>query len=230
MSTMGLALRCKAGIFSAQRTRERRVEPSKFPGGPVREGTYDASAGNVADDVSLAASCQAGDLTGYERLYSLHGARMKSVARNLLGNQSDAEDAVQDTFLKVQRAISTFRGQSSFVTWTFRILINTCYDARRSRVRKKETSSDETENPQMAGLRAPVGHPTLRIALERALATLTQHQRDVFLLYEAEGFRHSEIAEILQISETASKNTLFQAKKNLRAMLEPPRSADAGAR
>jgi RNA polymerase sigma-70 factor (ECF subfamily) len=67
------------------------------------------------------------------------------------------------------------------------------------------------------------------MALERALAALTRHQRDVFLLYEVEGFRHAEIAAMLEISETASKNTLFQAKKNLRVMLEPPRSAEAGA-
>jgi RNA polymerase sigma-70 factor (ECF subfamily) len=66
------------------------------------------------------------------------------------------------------------------------------------------------------------------MALERAIAKLTQHQRDVFLLYEVEGFRHAEIAGMLEITETASKNTLFQAKKSLRGMLEAPRSADAG--
>jgi len=76
--------------------------------------------------------------------------------------------------------------------------------------------------------RAPGAHPSLRMALERALATLTQHQRDVFLLYEVEGFRHAEIAATLDISETASKNTLFQPKKNLRGMLAPPRRAEAG--
>ena len=65
------------------------------------------------------------EMRGYERLYSLHGKRMKSVARNLLGSTADAEDAVQETFLKVQRSIKTFRAQSSFVTWTFRILVVT---------------------------------------------------------------------------------------------------------
>jgi RNA polymerase sigma-70 factor (ECF subfamily) len=71
----------------------------------------------------------------------------------------------------------------------------------------------------------------LRLALQRALAKLTRHQRDVFLLYEVEGFRHAEIATMLEITEAASKNTLFQAKKNLRQMLEAPRGTDAtGAR
>jgi RNA polymerase sigma-70 factor (ECF subfamily) len=194
------------------------------------------SAGDPADalraeDSALAAACLAGDMHAYERLYALQGAKMKNLARNLLGNALDAEDAVQETFLKVQRSIGGFRGQSSFVTWTFRILVNTCHDARRSRVRKKEVTTDDTEENPMPEQRAAAAHPTLRLALERALATLTQHQRDVFLLYEVEGFSHAEIGATLDISEAASKNTLFQAKKNLRQMLEPPRSADAaGAR
>jgi RNA polymerase sigma-70 factor (ECF subfamily) len=169
-------------------------------------------------------------MSAYERLYQLQGARMRNLARNLLGSPSDAEDAVQDTFIKIQRGIKSFRGQSSFFTWTFRILVNTCYDVRRGRVRRKEQSQeDASESLPRPELRAPGAHPSLRMALERALAALTRHQRDVFLLYEVEGFRHAEIAAMLEISETASKNTLFQAKKNLRVMLEPPRSAEAGA-
>ncbi|HUI75984.1 MAG TPA: RNA polymerase sigma factor [Candidatus Acidoferrum sp.] len=201
------------------------MEPSENPA-----FSMDVLADASAQDAALAMACRAGELGGYERLYEVYGTRMKSLAWNLLGSHSDAEDAVQDTFLKMQRAIATFRGQSSFVTWTFRILINTCHDARRKRLRKKEFSSDQTEDASYLEPHAPGGHPSLRLALERALATLTQHQRDVFLLYEVEGFRHAEIAGMLEISETASKNTLFQAKKNLRAMLEPPRSGAAEAR
>jgi RNA polymerase sigma-70 factor (ECF subfamily) len=144
-----------------------------------------------------------------------------------LGTPSDAEDAVQETFLKVQRSIASFRGQSSFVTWTFRILVNTCHDLRRSRMRRKEFVPEEREDRALPmEPRAPWGHPSLKLALERAIAELTQHQRAVFLLYEVEGFRHAEIAAMLEITETASKNTLFQAKRNLRQMLEPPRSAE----
>jgi RNA polymerase sigma-70 factor (ECF subfamily) len=156
---------------------------------------------------------------------------MKNLARNILGSATDAEDAVQETFLKVQRGIASFRGQSSFVTWTFRILVNTCHDARRSRLRKKEVAANDEQQRDDAAPRpelcASVAHPSLRLALERALAKLTRHQRDVFLLYEVEGFRHAEISSMLEISEAASKNTLFQAKKNLRQMLEPPRGSYA---
>ena len=204
-----------------------RLTPSGFEQGASPPA---ADLSLAADDASLAAACQAGDLRAFERLYHLHGSRMKGIARNLLGTTSDAEDAVQDTFLKIQRSIASFRGQSSFATWSFRILINTCYDARRSRMRKKEVAHEEPDESSRPEPRAASAHPSLRIALERALAQLTRHQRDVFLLYEVEGFRHSEIASILDISETASKNTLFQAKKNLRQSLEAPRSSASEAR
>jgi len=227
MGMMGLALPWENRIPTAPCERERRVEPFG-----KQASARDAEAeARKTEDTALASACRSGDLGAYERLYALEGARMKNLARNLLGNSIDAEDAVQDTFLKVQRGIASFRGQSSFLTWTFRILVNTCHDARRSRLRKKEVASEDPDKSPRPEPRAPGAHPSLRLALERALEKLTRHQRDVFLLYEVEGFRHAEIAATLEITEAASKNTLFQAKRNLRLLLEAPRGSDAtGAR
>jgi RNA polymerase sigma-70 factor, ECF subfamily len=222
MGSVGLTLRWEHRISAVAGEGEPHVEPSDTE-------AQSGAVGALPEDAALAAGCRAGDMRAYERLYQSQGARMRNYARNLLGSSTDAEDAVQDTFLKIQRSISTFRGQSTFVTWAFRILLNTCYDLRRSRVRRKENAQDDSEEraPQFEP-RSPGAHPSLRLGLERALAQLTRHQRDVFLLYEVEGFRHAEIASMLEISETASKNTLFQAKKTLRTILEPPRSAEAG--
>jgi RNA polymerase sigma-70 factor, ECF subfamily len=227
MGTMGLALPWEHRIPPVPRDRERRLEPFRDPASLT--GLDAAAEAAKAEDSALAAACQAGDLRAYEQLFAQQGTRMKNLARNLLGNPLDAEDAVQETFLKIQRSIGGFRGQSSFVTWTFRILVNTCHDARRKRTRKKEVAHEDLATGDAPPIepRAPGSHPSLKLALERALAELTQHQRDVFLLYEVEGFKHSQIAETLEITEAASKNTLFQAKKNLRGMLEPPRSSDA---
>lgn len=225
MGSLGFTLPWEHRISPIAREGESRVEPSELEAGQNR------AAGLYPEDAALAAGCLAGDMRAYERLYQLQGARMRNLARNLLGMASDAEDAVQETFLKVQRGIASYRGQSSFVTWVFRILVNTCHDLRRSRMRRKERQPDESEErAKQAEPRAPGAHPALRMALERALEELTPHQRDVFLLYEVEGFRHAQIAGMLKISEAASKNTLFQAKKNLRGMLEPPRSQAAGGR
>jgi RNA polymerase sigma-70 factor, ECF subfamily len=227
MGTMGLALPWEHRIPPVPRDRERRLEPFRDPASQA--GLDPAAEAAKAEDSALAAACQAGDLRAYEQLFAQQGTRMKNLARNLLGNPLDAEDAVQETFLKIQRSISGFRGQSSFVTWTFRILVNTCHDARRKRTRKKEVAHEDLavgDAPPVEP-RAPGSHPSLKMALERALTELTQHQRNVFLLYEVEGFKHSQIASMLEITEAASKNTLFQAKKNLREMLEPPRSINA---
>ncbi|HEY4977625.1 MAG TPA: RNA polymerase sigma factor [Candidatus Acidoferrum sp.] len=224
MGAVGLTLPWKHRISTVRPAEESgRVEPSE------RESEFVPVTSAEAEDAALAAGCLSGQLRAYEQLYRLQGTRMRNLARNLLGSSSDAEDAVQETFLKVQRKIESFRGQSSFVTWTFRILVNTCHDLRRGRVRRKELTGEETpDSKPFPEMRAPSAHPALRMALERAIAKLTQHQRDVFLLYEVEGFRHAEIAGMLEITETASKNTLFQAKKSLRTMLEAPRSAEAG--
>ena len=229
-SKLGLQTLCQDGPRHKEAgPGERGLTRPEFTEG-ARSSAGDLSA-KAAEDAALASACRSGDLRAFERLYHLQGSRMKSVARNLLGTTSDAEDAVQDTFLKIQRSISSFRGQSSFITWSYRILINTCYDARRRRLRKKEVAQEEPdEAATRPEPRAPAAHPSLRIALERALSQLSRQQRDVFLLYEVDGFRHSEIASMLEISETASKNTLFQAKKNLRQVLEAPRSSATGAR
>src|ERR1700686_3819729 len=138
MGNMGLALAWAARMPRAAR-REGQLEPFREQ---IAASDRGADAGRL-EDTALAEACRTGDLCAYERLYSLHGARMKNLARNILGSATDAEDAVQETFLKVQRGIASFRGQSSFVPWTFRILVNTCYDARRSRLRKKEVAADD---------------------------------------------------------------------------------------
>lgn len=208
-------------ISRAEGIQERRVERTEGrAGGPVE------AAGAQSEDAALAEACRRGDLRGYERLYELHGSRMKSLARNLLGNRTDAEDAVQEAFLKIQRGIASFSGKSAFSTWVFRILIYSCYDMRRSRLRRKEVQEPDPEPGQpVIEHRAPGAHPSLRLALERSLEKLPDRQREIFLLYEVEGFAHAEIATMLNVTEAVSKNSLFQAKKSLRQMLEPPRAA-----
>ena len=88
------------------------------------------------DDRRMAAACAAGDSLVFEKIYRDHGKRMKSIAFNHLGTAADAEDAVQETFLKIHRAAATYTGEASFSTWVYRILINTCYDLLRKRKRR----------------------------------------------------------------------------------------------
>jgi RNA polymerase sigma-70 factor (ECF subfamily) len=165
------------------------------------------------DDVRLARRCAQGDADVFEEIYRLHGERMKSIAYNHLGNVADAEDAVQETFLKVHRAASTYTGEAAFRTWLYRVLINTCYDALRKRQRRiRETPIDDFINFGRAGASVD---DAKRMTLAKMLDELPQQRRTVFALFEIEGLSHAEIAEILNISEGNSKWILFATKKQL---------------
>ena len=175
-------------------------------------GMPPAAAASNADDRRLAARCAAGDSRIFEEIYRRYGDRMKSIAWSHLGNVSDAEDAVQETFLKVHRAASTYTGEASFSTWVFRILVNTCYDLLRKRKRRvEETPIEGTAERTAASI-----DDAKRITLEKLLGELPEQRRSVFTLFEVEGLSHAEIGQILGITEGNSKWILFATKKELR--------------
>lgn len=171
-------------------------------------------AASYASESDLLAACRRRDLRAFEQLYRDHGPRLKSIAYHILGNRQDAEDAVQDTFLKLYRAIGGFEGHSSFGTWLCRIVINVCYDMARKRQRE-----GCGQDVVIDGQRPQSDQFALRVTLEDALRRIHQRQRMVFLLFEVEGLRHSEIASILDIPEGTSKAWLFEAKKELKRLL-----------
>jgi RNA polymerase sigma-70 factor, ECF subfamily len=164
----------------------------------------------------LAAQCRAGNPSAFERLYELHGARMKSIAANLLGDIGDAEDAVQDSFVKIYRGVASFRGGSRFSTWAYRVLVNSCYDMLRKRRRRPEPVT-----PAEGALRlvAPAADHPLRLSLEACLKDLHPKRRAVFLLFEVEGFTHREVGDILGFPEGTSRTLLFEAKRDLQRSL-----------
>jgi RNA polymerase sigma-70 factor, ECF subfamily len=163
------------------------------------------------DLATLAEDCRCGKLSAYERLYQAQGSRMKSVAYHLLGSIPDAEDAVQEAFLRIYRNIAGFREEANFATWIYRILVNICHDQRRRKQRRPEAPVVE--------IRAAGAAPSLTLALEQALGMLNERHRLVFLLFEAEGFAHAEIAGILDTSESNSRYLLHEAKRELREIL-----------
>ena len=86
-----------------------------------------------SNESELLAACRRREIRAFEQVYRVHGPRLKSLAFQILGNRQDAEDAVQESFLKLYRGIDGFHGQSSIGTWLCRILINACYDLARKR-------------------------------------------------------------------------------------------------
>ena len=167
------------------------------------------------DEEELLEACRQGSAPAFERLYEEQGARMKSIAMNLLGNASDAEDAVQETFLRVHRSVSSFRSGSSFATWVYRILLNCCYDLMRKSRRRAEGPLPARLAHSAAG---ETDHP-LRLSIENALRRLDPKERAAFLLCEVEGFSHRETGDILGVSEAASRTLLFRARRQLQREL-----------
>ena len=183
----------------------RSVIPTETPNRPTRTAND--------DDLRLARACASGDTGVFEEIYRTHGDRMKSIAYNHLGNVSDAEDAVQETFLKVARAASTYNGESAFGTWLYRVLINTCYDALRRRQRRiQEAPIDNVITTERATNSVD---DAKRMTLRKMLNDLPEQRRSVFLLFEVEGLSHAEIAQTLNITEGNSKWILFATKKQL---------------
>jgi RNA polymerase sigma-70 factor (ECF subfamily) len=167
------------------------------------------------EDHRLAAACAAGDTMVFEDLYHRFGDRLKSIAFNHLGNVSDAEDAVQETFLKLHRAAASYNGEAALGTWLYRILVNTCYDVlRRRRRRIDEAPLEDFVTASRAGASVD---DTKRIALRRLLDELPEQRRTVFVLFEIEGLSHAEIGQVLDITEGNSKWILFATKKQLQA-------------
>jgi RNA polymerase sigma-70 factor (ECF subfamily) len=159
----------------------------------------------------LLASCQHGDLAAFETLYSTHASRMKSIAFQMLSDRRDAEDAVQEAFLRIYRGCGGLDRESGFVPWMYRVLLNCCYDTGRKR--QKQAESEMVSEPA-SSTQVPI-----QVALRHALSRIHSGYRTVFWLFEAEGFRHSEIAAILEIPEGTSRKWLFEAKRELKRLL-----------
>jgi RNA polymerase sigma-70 factor, ECF subfamily len=179
-------------------------------------------------DTEWLAAFRRGEPGGAAPLYERHGSRMKSIARNLLGTAEEAEDAVQEAFLKAFRSSAEFRGDARVSSWLYRLLVNTCYDLLRKRRRRlaPQPLDDAAEALSVAG---PAEDHALRLSLERCLSLIGQRPRTAFLLYAVEGLSHREIGEVLEISEGGSKSLLFEARRQLqRCLLASP--AERGSR
>ncbi len=163
-------------------------------------------------ETEIVKRCRRGDITAFKELYDIYHQPMLRVALRMLGQQQDAEDAVQTTFIKLYRHIGTFRFQSAFSTWLFQILSNVCFDAIRL---QKKHQSDSLE--WIVSSTAP--QLDLKLQLEYAIDELPDRMKLCFVLFAVEDFKIEDIANILDMSIGGVKSTLFQARVRLRKIL-----------
>ena len=171
-------------------------------------------------DLELVGRIRTGDAAAFEALYRQHATRLYNLAIRMMG-RGDADDMLQDIFLLAYRKIGSFRGESTLGTWLYRLAMNHCLDALRSRQTRMGLQTDSLDEPDAAPVASavPMVGSVSRIDLERAIDTLPPACRAAFLLHDVEGFGHQEVGTMLGISEGTSKSQVHKARMRIRAYL-----------
>lgn len=171
------------------------------------------------DDRELVDRVKRGDATAYDVLVRRHLMRATMVARRLLGNIEDAEDLVQEAFMRGLDRIATFDSSRPFAPWFFRLLINAGINARKARsLRAAETDTGDFPSHDANPLEH-AQHAELRERFAEALAALPARQRLVVSMFEVDGLSTAEIAEALGISRETVRWHHHQARQTLRQAL-----------
>ncbi len=180
-------------------------------------------------DPEIVARASAGEEEAFRMLVELHSRSVFRLAYRLTGNESDAEEAVQETFLRVFRRLSTFQQSARFETWLYRVASNASMDVIRRRQRHHTRQTPlETEQGAPRPLEAPTPAPD-RVAVAgqigdrvaAALDCLTPGERAAFTLRHLQGFSINEIGEALGLRSNAVKNAIFRAVTKMRRELAP---------
>lgn len=187
----------------------------------------------IVNESALVLQAQAGDLKSFSALVAIYQERAVRVAYSFLGNFEDARDIAQDAFIKAHEKISSFKAESRFYTWFYRILVNLCKDfLRKKKVRRcisfftGQNSEDKDRDEMAARVLSPAKDAgealvdqELGEKILSAMAVLPARQKSIFMLRYLDGLSLAEIGETLNISEGAVKAHLWQAgqkmKKNL---------------
>lgn len=174
----------------------------------------------VSDRELVAAMLESGDEAAFRELYCRYTPRLFRLVINVLdGQDPEAEDVVQDTWLRAAAALNTFRWGSSLSTWLSAIAINRAREVLRSR---KRWSGSVPETELIAAMPVSLSE---RIDLQRAVSLLPAGYRSIYELFDVQGYSHEEIAARLGIAPGTSKSQLFHARRALRAFLEPTLAA-----
>jgi len=182
----------------------------------------------VANELILVRRAQRGDEEAFATLFQLHRRRVYSVCLSMTRDASEAEDLTQEAFLHVFQKVRTFRGDSAFSTWLYRLAVNTVLMKRRRHKSPPMLSLDAPVPSDSPSLRCELGNrdPNLsstidRISPHRAIQALPSGYRKIFGLHEVHGYQHHEIAELLHCSINTSKSQLHHAKRKMRGLLFP---------
>lgn len=181
-------------------------------------------------DAAHVAGTLAGNQEAFRPLVERYSQRLFRLAYRITGSENDAEDLVQETFLKAYRSLGRFEARSNFGTWLYRICANCSLDQRRRQ--RLQGESRELDNPDGAVTAADLTNPSpsperlvlsaeVRQEMEAAIQDLTPTERAAFALRHHEGLSIEEISEVLGLRISATKNAVFRGVQKLRRALAP---------
>ncbi|MGB8459410.1 MAG: sigma-70 family RNA polymerase sigma factor [Candidatus Acidiferrum sp.] len=191
-------------------------------------GECDRLCATVSPENEAIARAQRGEASAFESIYQRHSPRVYALCLRMVGNTAEAEDLTQEAFLLVLRKIRTFRGESAFSTWLHRITVNLVL----MRLRRKTLLETPLEDTEVRGSNRHASREELgradvvltgsldRLLLERAMEQLRPFQRLVVVLHDMQGYKHTEIAQMMDWSIGNSKSRLHRARIRLRSLLQ----------
>lgn len=186
----------------------------------IAVGTRSVQAAELVDgDAELLQAIAGGDRSAFDRLSRRHLDRAYGVALRMTGSRADAQDVVQDVFLRLWQRPDAWRpGQAQFSTWLYRVVVNRCLDLKR---RPKSTDLDSVEEPQDPDANAEDSllDAERSRALDSAVKQLPERQREAIVLTYTAGLRNAEAASAMEISVKAFEALLVRAKRELRDFL-----------
>lgn len=178
-------------------------------------------------DAAVVARVRAGDGEAFRVLVERHARAIFRLACRMVGSEQDADDVVQETFLRAYRQIKRFESRSNFGTWLYRIAVNCSLDLLRGRPRHVQERPPQDDDEQAAD---PAGDPSperlllsaeVQATVDAALRELSDAERAAFLLRHFEGQSIEEIGRILGLRTSATKHTVFRAVQKMRRALGP---------
>ena len=168
----------------------------------------------------LIEDCKSGRRSAQRKLYDLYSKAMYNTALRIVSDQDEAEDVLQESFISAFKNLHQYRGDSTFGSWMKKIVINNSLNKLKKR--KLDVTPLDDEHMEVGEDMSSVNEKELILSVQRvkqAVNILPRGFREVFTLYQFEGYDHKEIGEILGITESTSKSQYNRAKKKIKSLL-----------
>jgi RNA polymerase sigma-70 factor (ECF subfamily) len=197
---------------------------------PPAPEVQDGAENGEVDDLELVSRAQREDTDAYDQLIRRYQERVYATVYHMTSNHEDAHDLVQETFIKAFRALKSFKGDSSFYTWVYRIAVNKTINFLKQRKNRVHVSLNDVDfnaenDPDLVALvsektpRRDLNLLELQEKLNAAMLKLSEHHRMVVTLHDIQGLSHEEIGKIMDCNVGTVRSRLFYARQQMQAYL-----------